>query len=73
MKNLIYMLIIIVTLMVVWLFLTVFIAFFGEMDYVTALRHPIQVFFAMFIYWWPPILVLDDYDNMMKSNTGVSR
>lgn len=66
MKNTMYMLITITTVLVSWLFMSVFIAFFAEIDYVSAMRHNGHVFFALFIYWFPAVLVCQDYEKLMK-------
>jgi hypothetical protein len=66
MKNTIYMLIITVTVLITWLFVSVFIAFFNDISYADGMRHPIHVFFVLFLYWVPPILVCQDYDESRK-------
>jgi hypothetical protein len=64
MRNVTYMLITVATMMIVWFFTSIFIAFFGEITYSQALKDPIQVIFLFLIYWWPPILVISDYEKM---------
>jgi hypothetical protein len=70
MRNTIYILTTVVVVLIAWLFISVFIAFFGEMDYVTALKHPSQMFFVLFLYWWLPLAIIQDmelfYTNFKK-------
>jgi hypothetical protein len=57
------------TMCLMWLITNVFVSIIGDMSYLQALRHPANMGLLLLLYWWPPLIVLADYDEwLMKQN-----
>lgn len=55
----------VLTMCLMWLVTNVFVSIIGDMSYVQAIRHPANVGLLLLLYWWPPLIVLADYDEWL--------
>jgi len=55
----------VLTMCLMWLVTNVFVSIIGDMSYVQAIRHPANMGLLLLLYWWPPLIVLADYDEWL--------
>lgn len=62
MKGTILTLTYIVGMITCWLFFSLFLAFFANISYISALRCEGQIFMLVFFYLWLPIIPVKDIE-----------